>query len=384
MPFFERNGLNATAISGFDPLERGFITVDDIFAQLVLDLKESGVTGSPAFIEIDSGVNIIVLEAKGSDPLWAEREIDPQNPDTPLGFELIGNQNWRIGLQIDGAGDLIMHWGTAGQLPDITYASDPTIPSNLLIQNSLVGRSGNDITVPSSIVPWHYMLSTTNRGFAFVAWGQGYEDTVTRENQMDQYSKAIWMQRLTNTISGDIQDSPAGKTPVFAVYSDIVTKNFSENDLFQETPGFKLSPVRDVSSPVSQTLPGTRGEMNKHSQFILYTFDYEWFQPSTLDSFNHVIKFPFGIGTIRNIYLEEMDLMGLVYAGSFQEGQTADIDMFTPIQSRTYKAGPGNYGFVTVRAVGINIPGTQYHGQPQSRLVILSVGDAVTNLNVHV
>lgn len=388
MPFFERNGLNATAINGRDPLEKGFIDVADIFTQLVLDLKEAGTVGAPAFVEIDSTATVVVLEAKGSDPIWADIGIDPENIGTPAGFELIGNQNWRIGLQLDNAGDLVMHWGTAGQLPDVSYISSATIPNTVLISAALVGRSGADIEVPSTIVPWHYMLTTTDRGFGFIAWGQGYENMVTRKNTMDQYSKSIWLQRLTNTISGDIQDSSAGKTPVFAVYSDIVTKNVLENDLFQETPGFILSPVRDVSSPVSQTLPGTKGELNKHSQFILYTFDYEWFQPSTLDSFNHVIKFPFGIGTIRNIYLEEMDIIGLVYSGSFQEGQTVDIDMFTPIQARTYKAGPGNTGYTASRenvgGSGNPPPRAQYHNQPQSRLVMLSAGTAVTDLSIHV
>lgn len=384
MPFYERNGLaDLPSNNGYNPLEKGFTSIGNIYTQLVADL-----TADDAFIIIDEenvSSKVAVLEAKGVDPLWADFEIDPQNPEIPSGF--VDNQNWRIGIHVNNTGNLVMHWGTPGQLDDITYIEDGTIPSTTLVTAASVGRSGTDGTVPSSVVPWYYMLTTADRGFAFAAWGQGYENSVTRDGGSVQYSKAVWIQRLTNTISGDIQDSPAGKTPVFCVYSNIVAKNAIENDLLQQTPGFILSPVRDVESPFSQTLPGTTGQMNKPSQYILYTFDYEWFQPSTLDSYNHVIKFPFGIGTIRNIYLEEMDLMGIVYAGSFQPGQTADIDMFTPAQSRTYKAGPGNYGYVPTRekscATTSAPPSLQRHSQPQSRMVILSAGDSVTNLNVH-
>lgn len=378
MPFF--NNTN----SGI-----GFTTVIDIRDAIVADLISAPVVGSPAFSIIEQDSDTVILEAFGSDPLWAVI------PTSPVGFT--ENQNYRIAFTITPEQNLIMRWGTETQMPDI-LSIDTLTPSTILINDSALGRSPTTEQSPRQQFAWRYLLTTADRGFSLAVYAMGQENRVINFDSGKENSKVVCVQRPTNTINGSIKATP--KAPVFIIFSDIVQPNeiqsWTEDPSASKVPGFRLGLVRDEDTASSDNLgpddnptgsptPPGGVRMNVQNDNILYTFDYEWNQPPMLDNFNHVIKFAFGLGTVKHVYLEEMDLMGLVYGGSFSTEQTATIDLYSPIQTRTYTAGPGHTG---VQSTFINTTGGSRTSKFKdtdvwSRTVLLSDGTAVTDLNLH-
>lgn len=374
MPFF--NNTN-TGI--------GFTTVNDVKDAIVIDLTSGQAVGSDAFVVIDQDSSTVILEALGSDPLWAA------DPSAPTGFT--ANQNYRIALQVDPSQNLVMFWGTITQLPDVS-AIDSDTPNTILINFSAIGRNPIASLNPKERFAWRYLLTTADRGFSLAVYAMGQESQVVNASSGLENSKVICIQRPTNTVNGSIKATP--KAPVFVIFSDLIPANdiqsWTEGIENGLVPGFRFGTVRDDETPFSDNLgpdddPLAGGvRMNVQSANILYTFDYEWNQPPMLDNFNHVIKFAFGLGTIRHIYLEEMDLLGLVYGGSFSPEQTATIDLYSPIQTRTYTAGPGHAGAQAtfIKTVVGTGPTNKFKDTDiWARTVLLSDGTAVTDLNIH-
>lgn len=370
----------------------GFSTIDSILNGpngLVNALTTGGgnasFSGSEPFRLIDSDASTVILEAYGIDPLWADSTLEAPN-DAPAGFD--GNQNWRIALVIDASNNLVMYWGSKQQIggeDDSIENIDSITPHTKLIDASAIGAQSANF--PKDKFTWNYMLSTTDRGFALAVYASGQENQMINDATGLENAKVICIQRPTNTINGSIKST--GRAPVFAVYSDIIAPNeinsWSEQAELPnaDIPGFKFSVVRDDTTPFSsEGVP-----MNVVSDKVRYTFDFEWHQPPMLDNYNHVIKFPIGLSTIRHIYLEEVDMMGLVYAGIFSPGQEASINLYNPSQARTYTAGPGHVGavplYVRTSSTGV-LPTNKFKNTDfWSRVVLVSDGDTVNHLNDH-
>ena len=353
-----------------------------------------------------AGHEFWILECTNSDPLF-----------TPIGTPAPGfsaNQNWRIALNRD-TGELF--WGTVNQINEANEGSatddvvDVNTPSlNLFVDLRLLGRGPDPITGVPYRFDYKYEIVTTDRGVALSVYPS------LKENDA-YFHRSIVMQRPTNPVTGDIKQTE--QAPVFVVHSQLVSalggteadynstdievamseQNLGLNginvqkplpsDLYPENgsdpstigewiPGFKFGTVRDASIPASN--PTTTSMLTKNDT-LLYPFVWQWQQPPMLDNYNHVIKFPFGMGLAgRFIYLDEMDMFGLVHGASFGFGQEATIDLYTPAQTRTYKANVGHVAYRPNRfEIGTtNRPGNQGRQEDYwSRIVFLKDGPSV-------
>lgn len=403
----------------------GFTSIPDLMGSIIADLTEvdydvpattevispstplvAKASGSAAFRDITAGSPMndgATMEAFGCDPLWTD--IDAPSPnDVPSGFQ--DNQNWRIQLIQNSVGDMVLRWGTGSsndansQLVTDNTVNGSTPEVILLDVNSIGINTVTDDQLPQTKFTYKYNLVTSDRGFALAVIALGQENNA-------RYCNSVCIQRPTNPISGAIKDTP--KAPVFAVSTQVIDRativadssfvslfaNHDEaqaerpsavsTDDFGLYPVFQYGLVRDEIIQRSETPLIPLGNINRR---VRYTFDFEWHQPPQLDNFNHVIKFPFGLSSTRHIYLEELDLLGLVYAGSFPPEQTSTIDLYTPSQTRTYHATYGHYGVVGLNdlqpaGTGPFPPDGFKFAQPWSRIVLLRDGDAVTGLNDH-
>lgn len=411
MPYFERNNKPATlggATNNIGGNGAGYLYINDPSSPMVHDLVNDLVLAN-AFDDLtalsgpvsdpNSTTGWYVLEAMACDPLYVA------GGGTPSGFG--GNQNWRIAINADDSqangGRLTIAWGTKGQIDEGAaivsggvsgYVVDPGCPRmDMIVDSALIGRdpSGNKWD-------YHYQLVTTDRGFALAVYPS------TKENDAWLH-RVLCIQRPTNPVTGDIKQTE--QAPVFAVHSGLVgdnaqTTSYTERYMAngnnngvrneqpikpipgstgltpgEAIPGWYFGPVRDASNPSAITTE----PMNQVSSNLLYTFDWEWYQPSLLDNYNHVIKFPFGMCLAgRHIYLDEMDIMGLVHGATFGFGQESTINLYNPVQARTYAAGPGHFG---TRYARIQIPsgsGKPSQGvdiTPFSRVVFVKDGPTV-------
>lgn len=407
MPYFQRNNQPATnggATNNVDGNGGGYLSINRKITTghgLVQDLVDDLVTAN-AFRVVEnpaggdtnpsSGTPIpdrnstdgwVILEATGCDPLWT------MIPGMPTGFG--SNQNWRIGINSDDLGALTIAWGSPAQIDETKSGPsgdvvDPGTPRlDMLADPALIGRDP-----AGGKYDYHYQLVTTDRGFALAVYPS------TKENDA-WYHRVLCIQRPTNPITGDIKQTD--QAPVFVVHSGLVddnniTSSFVERTLPNGTnvgvggvaeskpnatgtnqPGWFFGPVRDASNPSATTTE----PMNVPSSNLLYTFDWEWFQPPLLDNYNHVIKFPFGMCLAgRHIYLDEMDILGLVHGSTFGFAQESTLDLYTPTQSRTYAAGPGHFGTRATQILTTGGPPSQGADiAPFSRVVFLKDGPSV-------
>ena len=348
--------------------------------QMASDIAED-LQVNTGFSVISSPGTVWILEAVlAADPLWVLS-------GEPAGFETFGNQNWRIALTADPSvpGVLDIYWGTEIQIdPSISGGPVDGVALNtpflsLIVEPTLIDRVGGVV----GSFKYQYLLSVSDRGFALSVFPNG--------KQNDAYfARSIVIQRPTNPVDGSIKQQV--KAPVFVVFSTLIPLNdinsdferkvnASEPDVSSQAtdvvPGFKFGVVRDRDNPT----PNTPIVMNVTSSALLYTFDFEWFQPALLDNFNHVIKFPFGMClTGRHVYLDEMDMMGLVNGATFSFEQEATIDLYTPTEARTYLAGPGHVGQTATfidDTTGVTPPNLGKKTDHWGRLVFLKAGPSI-------
>ncbi len=341
----------------------GYKDTITLIQDIVTDLQVNNGFTIPSGGDGGTTGGIWILEADTADPLSS-------------------TQPWRIA--IDEVSSTIW-WGTDIQINEAglfvggpnNFIASGSVGVNLLTDTNLIGAQS-----PSAgTFVYEYILSVSDRGFALSVFPNG--------KQNDAYfTRSIVIQRPTNPVTGDIKQD--NKAPVFAVFSGVVTENAINSRLESllngskpgvtgndQVPGFNFSVVRDLDNPTASSAIA----MNVVSTTLLYTFDFEWFQPALLDNFNHVIKFPFGMAlSIRHIYLDEMDMMGLVNGATFAFEQEANIDLYTPTDSRVYIAGPGHIGesaVIIASGTGSQPPSTGKQTDHWARLAILKDGDTI-------
>lgn len=237
-------------------------------------------------------------------------------------------------------------WGTSQQI----VSSSTTVPPNVQPNTPSIELWEFDI---NDFVEMATRLTVTSRGFALAVWAL---NTVNQTNK----NSLLCIQRPVNPSTGLPKQGAGSTSPIFALVR-------SSTD---ETQGnFKFSVVREQDVNASSFPVDTATE----SRSLLYKFTTEWPHPNLFDNFSHVIKFPFGFATTRHLYLDELDLICLVNAAAFVEGQEVKITMYGETDPRTYTTifGDVKYGELANTRSNPNIIGG-------GRIGILSAGGGIS------
>lgn len=336
-------------MTGYTKLSTQLDNGQTIMNEIVDDLKGGGGarSGQPNwFIQIgntldNSATHRILLESTSAvDPV----QIDVTTPST---------QEYRllfVGTKISGViTEAKLYWGTKLQIPDVNnvHSDTPYIKLWDLSSYPKIGRNR-----------FIYRITIVPRGFAF------FMHPLKSVNELDKGCSFLCIQRPVNPQSGLIRST--GLVPVFSL--GMSTCNPS-SDIYQtvvrEQDVNAASPMRSVNQP------------GYHS---MYRHHFGWNHPNILSNLTHVIKVPFGLATDRHMYMEEMDLISFVHAGSFIHGQNIQVDTYTGSDSagvRTYSGGFGivDYNYVSA---GSSMPDRVLSG---SRIMLLTKAPGNGNAN---
>lgn len=238
-------------------------------------------------------------------------------------------QTYRICFDADVVSGIItecrLWWGTAGQMTSLTTI-DPGTPMIKLWDINTYPRPNT--------YRYTYRITIVNRGFAFVL----NPDNVF--NSVAANTTAFVCQRPVNPQTGQIRtvqsdgSTPDGTLPVFVMAISAP----------QGTPSINMSVIREIDVNAATPIR----PLSAPSYYSLYKMDLGWNHPNILSNLTHVIKVPFGLATDRHMYMEEMDLIAFVHAGSFINGQAVNINTYSGsvyAGTRTYTGGFGNVDY---------------------------------------
>ena len=260
--------------------------------------------------------------------------------------------------------DLTITVGTSQQIftPSGTsasaiYSTYPTIMPNTPTVSAWSRLTG----LYNQSADMNAIITLTTRGFSLATYHTS--DINVMPGSSSRTSSANFMlniQRPVNPTDGT--PKVAGTAPIF-----MLSKNVNSTD-----SGFQFSIIRE--SDVSTATPLINTGVVSTSMF--YKLSTDWAHPNLFDNLTHVIKFPFGFCSSRHIYMEEMDLICLVNAGSFVGNQAMTITMYSETSERTYTSTYGELEYGGLSVVGsTTIPLTEI--KSGSRIGILTANGGI-------
>lgn len=247
--------------------------------------------------------------------------------------------NWRLRVWV----------GAPNQLPTIAgihkYVVDPEVENDPQTPRFDIWFWGEH---PSQEWAHHYRATFTNRGFAISCWKSIDLDMVYRDrsNYIDR-NFMLCIQRPVDPVSG--LPVVTGNAPLFALCLDAMKGERLYQFVVRELDRAASTPPQDISRTPPVPQAPAWGELFENPANPmptnapgLYSVILQHPFPNLNSSFNHIIRFPFGLSTSRHVYMHEMDLIGIVSASSFQTHQMTNITMYSENSARTYTSTIGN------------------------------------------
>lgn len=311
-------------MSGISVQREGFVKVQDLLNQLVVDLTANGFTRIfPAAAFNANSDKVVTLEASVA--------IDPLNTGA-------NPQPWRIAFKVVNDYRLNAYAATPLQLTDTgTIAKMEYSQGAQLVESS--GVMGSDAVVESGAFQWFpenhfidrsaripdaataasypmsYRLSTSDHGVALFVWEQASDGS--------PLGKFSWfcIQRPVDRDTGAVLTN--GKAPVFCVYS---MKNDIRKFVVREA---------DIVRPTSSV---SATEDTEDSKAIINDEN----QVSINEDSKYVVTCPNGLNTPRYVYTEELDMIGYTSADVVSEYSDVPLRLYSETADRIYKAMKAN------------------------------------------
>ena len=184
-------------------------------------------------------------------------------------------------------------------------------------------------------------INFTSRGFSFVI------TTIHTINRKEQNS-LVCIQRPVNPLTGAVNLS--GSCPIFALVQNVTDNTDNGLNFFV----VREQDIHTSSYPVStyKVVAPSGSSNSTYIPGILYKTSFDWVHPVMFDDTSYVIKFPFGFISSRNVYLDEMDLIGFVNATVFPSQTDLNLTLYNEATQRTYttRYGPSLYGYLDTTA----------------------------------